>query len=254
MIDVLRRVRKAATAATDEGGRALAIGLDVANAFNTLPWGVIHRALRHHGVPVYLRKIVAAYLSDRSVIYGVRDGAGKREVRRGVPQGSVLGPLLWDIAYDSVMRGARPNSCTVVCYVHDTLIVATGRDWGEARRAAENCTVVVLRDIREIGLAVNATKTEATWLGLDARERPPRAEREITVDDARIAIGPRMRYLGVELDQRWKFHHFRLLVPRLDDVAAVLGRLLPNLRGPDDGPRRLYAEVISSMALYGPSE
>lgn len=254
-IDALRKVRKIATAATSEGGRALAISIDVANAFNALPWNAIHRALRHHNVPVYLRKIVAAYLRDRSVLYSARGGERRREVKRGVPQGSVLGPLLWDIAYDRVVRGARPNGCTLVCYADDTVIVATGGDWRGARHAAENGAAAAITDIRDLGLEVNADKTEATWLGLGARERPPRGEGTTLVGGKRVAIAPRLRYLGVELDSKWRYlDHVRLLAPRLDGAAAALGRLMPNLRGPDDGPRRLYAGVINSMALYGAPE
>lgn len=59
-IDALRKVRKIAEDATRTGGRTLAVSVDIANAFNCLPWAAIHRALRHHGVPVYLRKMVAA--------------------------------------------------------------------------------------------------------------------------------------------------------------------------------------------------
>lgn len=67
----------------------------------------------------------------------------------------------------------------------------------------------------------------------------------------RIAIGSRTRYLGVELDQRGNFgHHFRALAPRLDGAARALCGLLPNNGGPHDNPKRLYASVLSSMALY----
>ena len=38
---------------------------------------------------------------------------------------------------------------------------------------------------------------------------------------------------------------------RLSATAASLSRLMPNLGGPSEGARRLYANVLRSMALYG---
>lgn len=109
-----------------------------------------------------------------------------------------------------------------------------------------------------LGLSVNATKTEATWLEVGAREKPPLTEKEVLVGGVHVAIGPHMKYLGVELEQRGIYHHhFRLLAPKLDSTEAALSRLLPNLHGPGlhlDGPRRLYADVLGSMALYGAPE
>ncbi|KAL6421345.1 hypothetical protein ACFW04_014685 [Cataglyphis niger] len=41
-----------------EGGMTLAVSLDIANAFNTLPWVRIHGALEDFGGPEYLRRII----------------------------------------------------------------------------------------------------------------------------------------------------------------------------------------------------
>ncbi|XP_076660102.1 uncharacterized protein LOC143363389 [Halictus rubicundus] len=61
-----------------------------------------------------------------------------------------------------------------------------------------------------------------------------------------------MRYLGLVIDGRWRFEeHFELLAPRLEKTAAALARLLPNVGGPDLKVRRLYTEVVRSIALYG---
>ncbi|CAH2211019.1 jg13401 [Pararge aegeria aegeria] len=50
-------------------------------------------------------------------------------------------------------------------------------------------------------------------------------------------------------DGRWSFRrHFELLAPRLIRVAAALGRLLPNVGGPDSACRRLYSGIVMSMA------
>ncbi|XP_053976457.1 uncharacterized protein LOC128875122 [Hylaeus volcanicus] len=60
-----------------------------------------------------------------------------------------------------------------------------------------------------------------------------------------------MRYLGLELDSRWRFEaHFDRLVPRVQGVATLLDCLMPNLGGPEERVRRLYVGVVRSMALY----
>lgn len=80
----------------------------------------------------------------------------------------------------------------MVCYADDTHR-GDGQGLGEARGAAEKKGAMkVLRDIRDIGLAINTEKAEATWLGLGARDRPPREERVTMVDGRGIAIGPRL--------------------------------------------------------------
>ncbi|CAK1599205.1 unnamed protein product [Parnassius mnemosyne] len=114
------------------GGVVLAVSLDIANAFNSMPWSCIREALRYHRVPTYLRRIVGDYLTDRAVIYPGRNGEwNRREMSCGVPQGSVLGPPLWNIGYDWVLRADLPTGVSVVCYADDTLVLAQG---GRTRR------------------------------------------------------------------------------------------------------------------------
>ncbi|XP_032690528.1 uncharacterized protein LOC116853507 [Odontomachus brunneus] len=60
------------------------------------------------------------------------------------------------------------------------------------------------------------------------------------------------KYLGLHLDGQWDFtSHFERLGPKLGRVAAALCSLLPNIGGPDNRVRRLYANTVSSIALYG---
>lgn len=48
----------------------------------------------------------------------------------GVPQGSVLGAILWNIGYNSILESSvhdedPDDGCTVICFADDTLILAT---------------------------------------------------------------------------------------------------------------------------------
>ena len=46
-----------------------------------------------------------------------------RNVNRGCPQGSVLGPTLWNFAYDAVLRELKKREVVVFAFADDTLIV-----------------------------------------------------------------------------------------------------------------------------------
>ncbi|CAH2091130.1 unnamed protein product [Euphydryas editha] len=123
-LDAIMRVRCRAEEAVFHGKVVLAVSLDICNAFNTLPWACIREALKFHRVPLLLRRIIDSYLSNRVVSYSGREGQGNWRVSCGVPQGSVLGPLLWNIGYDWVLRDNTIHDVSVVCYADDTLVMA----------------------------------------------------------------------------------------------------------------------------------
>lgn len=107
-------------------------------------------------------------------------------MEKGVPQGSVLRPLLW---YNPVLEIALPLGCTLVCYADDTLVLAQGNNWEEARGLANVALCGVTRRIRELGLRVAPQKTEAIYF-YDASAGPPPPHSEIMVENMPVRIGP----------------------------------------------------------------
>jgi hypothetical protein len=64
-VDAVKRVRSMAEDLVSRYGTAVAVSLDVSNAFNSIPWARIMEALRHFEVRSYLVEVIGAYLNDR---------------------------------------------------------------------------------------------------------------------------------------------------------------------------------------------
>jgi hypothetical protein len=153
-VDAVKRVRSMAEDMVSRYGTAVAVSLDISNAFNSIPWAKIMEALRHFEVPAYLVGVIGAYLNDRWITFTGRNGEERRRVERGVPQGSVLGPILWITAYDSVLRCPMPPGTGLVCYADDTLVLAGGRWWSEAVILTEDAVACAVHAIQRLGLSV----------------------------------------------------------------------------------------------------
>jgi hypothetical protein len=61
-VDAVKRVSSMAEDMVSCYGVAVAVSLDVRNAFIAIPWARIMEALRHFQVPAYLVEVIGAYL------------------------------------------------------------------------------------------------------------------------------------------------------------------------------------------------
>lgn len=247
-VDAIRAVMEVALRAAEGHFRdrklCALVSLDVKNAFNTAPWACIDDALRRKKVPAYLVKTLRSYMTDRTLLVG--ESRAARPVSCGVPQGSVLGPALWNVLYDGLLETVMPKGITVVSFADDVAVIGTARMVESLETRMNDALDTVAGWMVRHGLELAPQKSEALML-TRKRSRPP----ALIVCGHVLPIQTSIRYLGVELDRYLTFtKHVANASSSASQAASAIGRLMPNVGGPSTAKRRLLQSVTQSKLLY----
>jgi len=226
--DAIGRVLETARWATSGNPRfqelCVLITLDVKNAFNMAPWEHIDAALRGRGVPRYLLRILRSYMGDRSLI--TDDQNSIRDVTCGVPQGSVLGPTLWNVLYDGLLDMETPERVQLVGFADDLALIAVARTTPLLESVVNPALQSIEEWMEQHGLELANQKTEAVMLTWKRAFADP----VFTVGGHGIEIKRSVKYLGVVLDSHRTYtKHLKTAAGKAAKAALCIGRLMPNV-------------------------
>lgn len=223
--------------------------LDIRNAFNSLRWANIIEAIQNiFEVPGYLLKVLQSYLKDRELLYDTSDGMRRKKITSGAAQGSILGPDLWNITYDEILRIEMPDDTYLVGYADDIAAVITARNTEEAKRKLNQVMLRTRFWLEAHGLSLATEKTELILL----TKRHIQLEVEMKVFDTCLTTTKELKYLGVRFDPRMNFRaQINHAASKAAKVTGMLSKLMANVGGPTQSKRKLLMETTNSILLYG---
>ena len=185
------------------------------------------------------------YLSDR--IQSVKIGSvisSPQSVKFGVPQGSILGPILFLIYINDMSEVLKEYF--LVQYADDTQIIISGyvREIEELVNRAETALNNAKKYFQLNGLNVNENKTNAIFIG--SRQYISRIPPDPKIIFGETAITPSqtIKNLGIIMDQYMLYdHHINYIVKKANGVLLFLNRIQERF----DKTSRMI--IVQSLAL-----
>ena len=125
-----------------------------------------------------------------------------KDVTRGVPQGTILGPLLFTLFVNDMP--AVVKRCTIHQYADDATIYASSKDSRKVGSALEEDLERIANWISANGLVMNIAKTQL--MVLSRRGRQAKEKVNVRVDEVDLPQQEHMKLLGVVVDNelKWK--------------------------------------------------
>ena len=235
----------------ERGGVIGIASMDLSKAFDSVSHSLLLGKLAKKGLGGGCLRWLETYLTERTQQVKFKEATSEIEtVRSGVPQGSVLGPILF-IAFTADLVDHLENDCIVKAYADDTQLMIGGKTRQEVKKRLEQAISKAQQWFGKNSLLINPTKTEIMMLG----KKQPEESADLTIDVREgetiipLKLAPHIKILGVTLDEElnWKKH-----VKQVRRNATNIIRNLARASGvlPQRAKRTLYDSLVAPHFSY----
>ena len=232
----------------DQGFPTLATYIDFKKAFDCVQHPILLAKIREFNISQEVLAWVESYLSERRQrVLANNIYSSFQTIRQGVPQGSVLGPLLYIMYANDVVK--RFKNCSVAQYADDTVLYVSDANFCKAVDKMQKDLSALERWCIINGIRANTGKTKVMLFG-NAQKMKSIPDFEVKLNDIPLQQVTSYKYLGVTLDNRLKFDkHVRKTLSSVAGKLKLFRRMRSFLN--DKAALLVYKNMLLPIIEYG---
>ena len=214
------------------GSRTTLSTIDFSKAFDSVWHPALFHKLISAGLPPCFARWTQSFLSDRRACVVFQNHKSRSfRVRRGVSQGSVLGPVLFSLFINN-LPASLPSSISCSLYADDLAIWSSSPSVPTAVEATQGALFRLERWSEHWCLPLNPSKCEASFFSVDPHQA--NLQPNLLLLGSRLRFNPTPTFLGVTFDRTLSFSKH---------VSSLKAKFFP----------RLKALRCISASSWGPS-
>jgi len=228
----------------NRNNKTASLFVDFKSAFDTVNHRLLLEKLSLYGVRGNSLKLIKSYLSNRQVYVSINSArSSKQDIALGLPQGSILGPLLFNI-YINDISNLVPES-NLIIYADDVVVLFNDSDINRLNMKIQFFLYKLRNWCNFFRLSLNVNKTKMMYINCE-RQIP----RRILIDGTEIEIVRSFRYLGYVLDSRLNHkYHLQYLISKMRRLVPLTKKL--SVYFDPCAALGFYNSMVSSHLSYG---
>lgn len=232
----------------DSGKLTGAIFIDLSKAFDTLSHNQIIANLNSYGIHDIEKEFFINYLFNRQQQVHFQNSKSNFEsVFCGVPQGSILGPLLFLLSFNDV--GDVLNDCEIIMYADDTVIFTAAKNQIKLKTKLSNDFQRVADWLERNELVINMKPGKTECMIFGTPQKTKNVKTDITYRHYTVSTTQTYKYLGVELDQSLSLKkHCNTVYKKATGRLYLIRRLRQQLT--TKAAALLYNSVVIPLFTY----
>ena len=229
----------------DESGVVGTLLMDLSKAYDCLPHDLIIAKLEAYGFDTKSLKLIFSYLTNRKQRVKIGSRFSKwLAILLGVPQGSILGPILFNIFINDLFMFLKE---TDICnFADDNTIFACDKDIEVVISRLKNDIKRVIDWYNANSMVANPDKFQLMFLGKKVKDPI-----NLSVNNISIKSVDSVKLLGVEIDNKLNFvEHIKNICKKANNKTNALLRIRKYIDAPT---ARIYANAyVLSAFSYCP--
>ena len=230
----------------EEKEYGVCILLDFAKAFDTVNHEILTKKLEYYGIRGTALQWLKSYLCNRMQCTEVGDTQSELEyIKCGVPQGSVLGPLLFLLYINDIVESSKIFK--FILFADDTSLYYSTKNPLDIQETVNNELANISDWLSANRLSLNVGKSKLLYFTNNSRSEL--AKIEIKINNQILAEVSDAKYLGVYIDNKLQWEtHINNIKLRLSKGIGILAKIRHYV--PSQVLRSLYFTFINSHTDY----